>query len=102
MKINWKPTEEINRLNYLYLLNLEYAVELQVILILIREDEHLMKYRSLITVEVDPNNGQVSINDDTPEPLYSILERNLQGFDSKLEKSLSIHEKTAQPSFVSI
>jgi hypothetical protein len=77
-------------------------VELQVILILIREAEHLMEYCNLITVEVNSNNGQVSINDDTPEPLYSILERNFDGFNSKLEKSLSLDEKTVQPSFVSI
>lgn len=102
MKINWKSTEEIDELNSLRLLNLEYAVELQVILILIREAEHLMEYRSLITVEVDPNNGEVCIDGDTPEPLYSILERNFHGFDTKLEKSLSIHKKTVQPSFVSI
>ncbi|MBO0321642.1 hypothetical protein J0X14_04990 [Muricauda sp. CAU 1633] len=102
MNINWKSTEEINKPNSLHLLNLEYAVELQVILILIREAEHLMEYRFLITVEVNPNNGQVSINEDTPEPLYSILERNFHGFDTKLEKSLSIHKKTVQPSFVSI
>ena len=76
-------------------------MELQVILILIREAEHLMKYRSLIVVEVDPSGGQVAIDGETPEPLYSILERNFHGFDSKLEKSLSIHEKTVQPSFVS-
>ncbi len=102
VKINWKSTEDINQQNSLHLLNLEYAVELQVILILIKEAEHLMEYRSLITVEVDPNDGGVSINDETPEPLFSILHRNFHGFDSKLERSLSLHQKAIQPSFVSI
>ncbi len=102
MKINWKSTGKINQQNSLHLLNLEYAEELQVILILIREAEHLMEYRSLITVEVDPDGGQVSIDSETPEPLYSILERNFHGFDSKVEKSLSPHERTVKPSFASI
>ena len=102
MKINWKSNKENNKVTPLRLLNLEYAVQLQVIKILIREVEHLLDYQSLVVVEVNPQNGAVRIDEETPEPLYSILNRNFHGFDPKLEKSLSIQEKTAHPSFVSM
>lgn len=102
VKINWKPTEGSNKTTPLQLLNLEYAVQLQVIKILIKEVEHLVQYQSLIVVEVDPKNGAVAINEETPEPLFSILQRNFHGFDSKVEKAFSIGETEKLPSFISI
>jgi hypothetical protein len=102
VKIVWKSSKENTKITPLRLLNLEYAVQLQVIKILIKQVEHLMDYQSLIVVEVDPQNGAVCINKETPEPLYSILQRNFHGFDSKMEKTFSIREKVEHPSFMSV
>ena len=43
---------------------------------IIKEAEHLMDYLSLVIVEVCADKGTVSIDKETPEPLYSILSRN--------------------------
>jgi len=59
-------------------INLEYAVRLQVVRILIKEAEHLMDYLSLVVVQIDLYNGNVSIHQDTPEPLYSKIANNLE------------------------
>jgi len=59
-------------------INLEYAVRLQVVKILIKEAEHLMDYLSLIVVQIDAYNGNVSIHQDTPEPLFSKIANGLE------------------------
>ncbi|WP_318342758.1 hypothetical protein [Flagellimonas baculiformis] len=72
MEIHWKSFGN----NPLQRIHLEYAVQLQVRMTLIKEAEHLMDYLSLVIVEVCADNGTVSIGKETPEPLYSILARN--------------------------
>ena len=59
-------------------INLEYAVRLQVVKILIKEAEHLMNYLSLVTIEINSSNGNVSVHKETPEPLYSKIAINLE------------------------
>jgi len=76
LEILWKHSSEPNRLGHVQRINLEYAVQLQVVRILINEAEHLMDYLSLIILEIDSRTGTVSVHDDTPEPLYSMVERN--------------------------
>ncbi|WP_375325535.1 hypothetical protein [Flagellimonas sp. GZD32] len=77
MKIIWKSSTSKKRLAYVQSLDLEYAVRLQVIRIMIAEAEHLMDYLSLITLEINTENGHVSVNEDTPEPLLSKISKNL-------------------------
>lgn len=49
---------------------------------LIKEAEHLMDYLSLVIVEVCPDKGTATIGKDTPEPLYSMLQRSFDPSDS--------------------
>ncbi|GLU43638.1 hypothetical protein [Allomuricauda sp. NBRC 101325] len=77
VEIIWKPSTSKQRLTFVQTLDLEYAVRLQVIKILIAEAEHLMDYLSLVTIEIDSKNGFVSVHDDTPEPLLSKIANNL-------------------------
>lgn len=72
MEIHWKSFGN----NPLQRIHLEYAVQLQVRMTVIKEAEHLMDYLSLVIVEVCVDNGTISIGKETPEPLYSILSRN--------------------------
>ena len=102
MKINWISTQEKNALAPLALINLEYALELQVIMILIKEAEHLMDYKSLIILDVDAKDSAVTINEETPEPLYSILERNLTNFGERTSSSAVLQERMRKPSFMVI
>lgn len=76
MEIHWRHLSAANALDQVQRINLEYAVQLQVIRILINEAEHLMDYLSLIVLDIDCRNGQVSVHNDTPEPLYALVERN--------------------------
>ena len=57
---------------------MEYAVRLQVVKILINEAEHLMDYLSLVVMEINPSNGHVSVHQETPEPLFSKISKNLE------------------------
>ncbi|SDQ06859.1 hypothetical protein [Flagellimonas zhangzhouensis] len=77
MEIIWKSSTSKQQLAYVQRLELEYAVRLQVIKILISEAEHLMDYLSLITVEINAHYGSVSVHDDTPEPLLSMVSKKL-------------------------
>ncbi|KAB5488293.1 MULTISPECIES: hypothetical protein [Flagellimonas] len=61
---------------------MEYALQLQVRMILIKKAEHLMDYLSLVVVEANAEEGTFCIGKDTPEPLYSILARNFDPTDS--------------------
>ncbi|WP_228236223.1 hypothetical protein [Allomuricauda sp. M10] len=76
MEIHWRHLSAAKALDQVQRINLEYAVQLQVIRILINEAEHLMDYLSLIVLEIDCRNGQLSVHNDTPEPLYALVERN--------------------------
>ncbi|WP_421813031.1 hypothetical protein [Flagellimonas sp.] len=78
MEIIWKNLKDKRALYHERKINLEYAVRLQVVRILIKEAEHLMDYLSLVVVQIDPGNGNVSIHRDTPEPLYSKIANNLE------------------------
>lgn len=77
MEIIWKASTSKQQLAYVQRLDLEYAVRLQVIKILISEAEHLMDYLSLVTMEIDTKSGFVSVHGDTPEPLFSKISKNL-------------------------
>ena len=48
-------------------INLEYAARLQVVKILIKEAEHLMDYLSLVVIEINLSNGEVSVLEETPD-----------------------------------
>lgn len=50
-------------------------------MVLIREAEHLMDYLFLISLEVCERKGTLAIGQDTPEPLFSILEGNRDRID---------------------
>jgi len=76
LEIIWKNLKDRRALHHERKINLEYAVRLQVVRILIKEAEHLMDYLSLVVVQIDPGNGNVSIHRDTPEPLYSKIANN--------------------------
>ncbi|WP_306012388.1 MULTISPECIES: hypothetical protein [unclassified Allomuricauda] len=77
MEIIWKHTENKTFLNHESRINLEYAVRLQVVKILIKEAEHLMNYLSLVGIQIDASNGKVSVHPETPEPLYSKISDKL-------------------------
>lgn len=83
-------------------INLEYAVQLQVVRILINEAEHLMDYLSLIVLEIDSNNGRVSVHDDTPEPLFSMVERNFVQVNTIQEEATSKVYSDLQTSLMAI
>ncbi|MEC3964930.1 hypothetical protein [Flagellimonas halotolerans] len=76
MKIIWKKVSGKSKLNHLHIVNLEYAVRLQVVRILINEAEHLMDYLSLVVIEVNSSSGHVSVHEETPEPLFSKIADN--------------------------
>ncbi|MBR9853281.1 MAG: hypothetical protein GYB37_01715 [Algicola sp.] len=78
MKIIWKSSEVNKALNHLQRVELEYAVRLQVVKILISEAEHLMDYLSLVVMQINPSNGHVSVHEETPEPLFSKISNNLE------------------------
>ena len=64
-------------LDHFQRVELEYAVRLQVVKILIGEAEHLMEYLSLVVMQINPSNGYVLVNEETPEPLFSKIKNNL-------------------------
>lgn len=74
LKINWLGLEKPNPF---HLLDMEYHLQLQVIMVLIKEAEHLMDYLSLVIIDIDPKEGSLQINMDTPEPLRTILRKGL-------------------------
>ncbi|WP_418500545.1 hypothetical protein [Flagellimonas sp.] len=94
MEIHWKSFGK----NPVRRIHLEYAVQLQVRMALIKEAEHLMDYLSLIIVEVCADKGTVTINKDTPEPLYSMLQRNFDPSHS-FAKGHSMIKNTALEDF---
>jgi hypothetical protein len=96
LEIIWKHTGESIVLNHESKIDLEYAVRLQVVKILIKEAEHLMNYISLVGIQIDASNGQISVHPETPEPLYSKIAVNLvQPKESKLPKSIPSILETA-------
>lgn len=102
MEILWKHLSEPNGLGHVQRINLEYAVQLQVVRILINEAEHLMDYLSLIVLEIDSRNGMVSVHDDTPEPLYSMVERNFVQVSTIQEEATSKVYSDLQTSLMAI
>nr|WP_297787287.1 hypothetical protein [uncultured Allomuricauda sp.] len=78
MKIIWNNSAGENPLNHADGINIEYAVRLQVVKILINEAEHLIDYLSLVEIEINPSNGHVLVHEGTPEPLFSIIANNLK------------------------
>jgi len=78
LEIIWKNISDKSVLNHGCRINLEYAVRLQVVRILIKEAEHLMDYLSLVVVQIDTGNGNVSVHQDTPEPLFSKITNSLE------------------------
>ncbi|AEM69957.1 hypothetical protein Murru_0910 [Allomuricauda ruestringensis DSM 13258] len=76
MKIIWKNVAGKSKLNHEHIVNLEYAMRLQVVRILINEAEHLMDYLSLVVVEINLSSGYVSVHEETPEPLFSKIANN--------------------------
>lgn len=90
LEIIWKNILGKDLLGQEDRINLEYAMRLQVVKIVIKEAEHLMPYLSLVAIEIDPSNGEVSVHGDTPEPLYSKIIRNLeQPVFKKISKATS-------------
>ena len=77
LKIIWKSLESGKGLDHFQRVELEYAVRLQVVKILIGEAEHLMEYLSLVVMQINPSNGYVLVNEETPEPLFSKIKNNL-------------------------
>ena len=77
MEIHWISPAP----NIFQCIQIEYAIQLQVRLLLIREAEHLMDYLSLISVEVFGRQGTLAIGRETPEPLFSLLAGNLPQID---------------------
>ncbi|WP_318310465.1 hypothetical protein [Flagellimonas crocea] len=77
MEIIWKTSKNKYGLGQERMVDLEYAVRLEVVKILIKKAEHLMDYLSLIVVEIDAYTGQVTVHDETPQPLFSIVSDNL-------------------------
>ena len=78
MEIIWKNVTGKTALDHKQEVDLEYAVRLQVVKIVIKEAEHLMPYLSLVAIEIDASNGNVSVHGDTPEPLYSKIANKLK------------------------
>ncbi|MDF0715234.1 hypothetical protein PY092_03645 [Muricauda sp. 334s03] len=89
MEIIWKNIEGKSTLNHERSINLEYAVRLQVVKILINEAEHLMDYLSLVVMEINPSNGHVSVHQETPEPLFSKISNNLEQPKTKENAKIS-------------
>ncbi|WP_421824147.1 hypothetical protein [Flagellimonas oceanensis] len=89
MQIIWKNLGGKNPLNHERSINLEYAVRLQVVKILINEAEHLMDYLSLVVMEINPSNGHVSVRQETPEPLFSKISNNLEQPKTKENSKVS-------------
>ena len=49
-----------------------------------------MPYLSLVVIEIDPANGEVSVHEDTPEPLRSKITKSLkQPVSKKISKAYS-------------
>ena len=96
MEIIWKNVTGKTALDHKQEVDLEYAVRLQVVKIVIKEAEHLMPYLSLVAIEIDASNGNVSVHGDTPEPLYSKIA-------NKLEQPVSYKiSKTSSPVFAAL
>nr|WP_321416001.1 hypothetical protein [uncultured Allomuricauda sp.] len=90
MEIIWKSISGKGLLNEEHSIDLEYAMRLQVVKIVIKEAEHLMPYLSLVVIEIDPANGEVSVHEDTPEPLRSKITKSLkQPVSKKISKAYS-------------
>ncbi|MBO0330521.1 hypothetical protein [[Muricauda] lutisoli] len=83
MEIIWKNLGRKSPLNHEHSIDLEYGLRLQVVRILIDEAEHLMDYLSLVVMEINSLNGHVSVNEETPEPLFSKISNNLEQPKSK-------------------
>ncbi|NVN17467.1 hypothetical protein GUA46_03860 [Muricauda sp. HICW] len=87
MEIIWKSLTGKTALDHKQKVDLEYAVRLQVVKIVIKEAEHLMPYLSLVAIEIDAVKGNVSVHGDTPEPLYSKIANKLkQPVSKKISK----------------
>ena len=78
MEIIWNISEGKNGQNPIDNIELEYHLRLQVVKAIITQAEHLMDYLHLIVLEVKPDTGSVSVHEDTPQPLFSIVQNNLE------------------------
>ena len=96
LEIIWKNISGKSSLSQEDRINLEYAMRLQVVKIVIKEAEHLMGYLSLVIIEINTSNGNVSVHGDTPEPLYSRIANNLK---QPVSKKIS---KTSSPVFAAL
>ncbi|MEZ4809416.1 MAG: hypothetical protein R2819_03575 [Allomuricauda sp.] len=99
MKINWKYITSKDVSNLRQVIDLEYALRLQVIKILIQEAEHLLDYLSLVVMEVDMNEHSIRVGDETPEPLYTLIQRNSDQFEEIMDGEMANTEKTLVPSY---
>ncbi|WP_108423365.1 hypothetical protein [Flagellimonas amoyensis] len=95
MEIHWKSFGK----NPVQRIHLEYAVQLQVRMALIKEAEHLMDYLSLVIVEVCADKGTVTIGTETPEPLYSMLQRNFDPSHSLVKDHATIKNAALEDFF---
>jgi hypothetical protein len=73
MHIIWDTSEL--KLDDYSRLNIEYALNLEITLILIKNAEHFLDYKSLITLQI--KNGYIFIDAETPQPIAKKLKNNL-------------------------
>ncbi|WP_157832807.1 hypothetical protein [Croceivirga radicis] len=82
MKIIWDSSEL--KLDDYSRLNIEYALNLEVTLVLIKNAEHFLDYKSLITLQI--KNGHVLIDAETPQPIAKKLKNNLIQLQDSVSK----------------
>lgn len=77
MKFIWLKDQNYSSQRELYRINLEYSLQLQIRLIIIREDEELLDDLDAVVLIVNPGTGKVQVDKNTPEPLYTLLSQKV-------------------------
>lgn len=68
---NYSSQRELSRVN------VEYSLQLQTRLFIIREHENLIDDLDSVVLIVNLKTGKVQVDEKTPEPLFTLLSKNL-------------------------
>jgi hypothetical protein len=83
MHIHWKPGNIKKSERIAELLLLEYRVRQFLTTALIKDAEHLLDYMEFISLDLETDQKCITVSRETPEPFYSLLNKQLKGFEAE-------------------
>lgn len=82
MNIQWSPSIIKKSEQLAELIQIEYRVRQFLTTALIKDAEHLLDYMEFIALDFETDQKCITVSKETPEPFYSLLNRQLKGFET--------------------